>query len=109
MAKQKYFISKRQDYATTNSLQKQGRNHLLWLEDILVDDLAKLEATVRSTIDLLNKSNTRCRPLEVEFSLPQQLSENYLSMGYVGIKAQFNFYIYPVDKDYTEEKEVSNV
>jgi len=67
-----------------------------------VDDLPKLEATIRNTVLMLNNQNTRCKPLEVEFRCPKNGG-----VGYCGIKEQYTFYIYAVAKDYTE-KEVTN-
>lgn len=95
---QKYFVTNSRSYACTNSLQKQGSHALRWLDKILVDDLPKLEATIRSSIDLLNKGNQRCKPLEVDFSVPNQHG-----VGHCGIRDQYMFYIYAVAKDYTEE------
>lgn len=102
---QKYFISNSRNYACTNSLQKQGHEALRWLDKILVDDLPKLQATIEGTINMLNNHNTRCKPLEVDFTHPDAHGSH---VGHCGIKEQYMFYIYPVAKDYTEEKEVSN-
>ena len=98
---QKYFISNCHNYSSKNNLQKRGSEALKWLNKILVDDLPKLESAIRLTIGMLNNQNTRCKPLEVEFSCPQDGRA-----GYCGIKELYIFYIYPVAKDYTE-KEVS--
>lgn len=97
---QKYFISNSQNYASKNSLQRQGSEALRWLDKILVDDLPKLQACITGTIQMLNNGNTRCKPLEVEFRYPKEGG-----IGYCGIKEQYMFYIYPVAKDYTEVDE----
>jgi hypothetical protein len=95
---QKYFISNSQNYASKNSLQKQGSEALRWLDKILVDDLPKLHATIEGNITMLNSHNTRCKPLVVEFRYPKEGG-----IGYCGIKEQYMFYIYPVAKDFTDE------
>ena len=97
MSSQKYFVSNCTNYASKNSLQKQGSEALKWLDKILVDDLPKLESAIRSTINLKNLGNARCKALEVEFRYPEDGR-----IGYCGIKEQYVFYIYPVAKDYTE-------
>lgn len=104
MAKQQYFITNCNCYASTNSLQRKGIEALRWLDKILVDDLEELESEIRDCIKPLNDSNTRCKPLIVSFSMPNTETNR---SGYCGIKDLYSFYIYPVKSNFIK-KEVQN-